>query len=101
MRKVKLFALNCSMKARSPGCARQKPAPVAPLMPLSQRQRNAKSEAPSTAARGRMRLLRYPLQGRNELVWIEPKDFRERHEFHDSDASLSTFEAGDEGPRFP
>ena len=45
--------------------------------------------------------LRLLLQGRNDLVGIEPKDFRERHEFHDGDAPLSTFEAGDEGLRFP
>jgi hypothetical protein len=45
-------------------------------------------------------LLRLLLQGRNDLVRIEPKDFRERHEFHDSDAPLSTFEARDEGSRF-
>ena len=44
--------------------------------------------------------LRLLLQGRNDLVWIESKNSRERHEFHDRDSPLSTFEAGDEGPGF-
>jgi hypothetical protein len=51
--------------------------------------------------RGGWWLRRHLLQGRNDLVWIEPKDFRKRREFHDSDAPLSTFEAGVEGLRFP
>jgi hypothetical protein len=56
------------------------------------RQDNASADCAS--------LRRHLLQGRNDPVWIKPKDFRERHEFHGRDTPLSTFEAGDEGLRF-
>jgi hypothetical protein len=80
---------------------RTPPRPSEPAIGPATSGRTRWAVDPPPAGEGEAKAgLRLLLQGRNDLVWIESKNSRERHEFHDRDSPLSTFEAGDEGPRF-